>query len=130
MKKEKLELIEEKRLINLFNIMDDKFENLEKMSVDIDFINTEEFARMLFKIFDKARVDCREKKLKYYANMLIKYSTIEFSKDFYKEDIIEKIGEYPEEHILALNTVYNKHGENNDEKNWILKNKIICVKTK
>lgn len=106
LKKEKLGLAEGNRLNKLLNIMNNKMIELEDNKIDYNFIKTEEFARIAFTTFDKARIDYREEKLKYYANLLVNYSTIKFSNDFYKEGIIEKIGMYSVEHILTFNSIY------------------------
>ncbi|MBM7869253.1 hypothetical protein JOC70_000722 [Clostridium pascui] len=106
--------IEEDRLNRLLEDVQDKIKKVDINKIDYDFIKKEEFARIVFDVLDKAKSDYREEKLKYYANILINYSTIEFSGDFYKEYIIDRIANYTIEHILLLEKVYEKHLELND----------------
>lgn len=116
LKKEKIELVEEKRLNNLLNMINAKMIEIEDSMIDYDFMKTEEFTRIVFDLFDKASKDYRKDKLKYYANLLINYTTLKFSKDFHKEGIIESLSKFSIDHILVLDTIYNKHIEINDEK--------------
>lgn len=106
--------IEEERLNRLLEDIEEKIKRVNMDKVDYAFIRTEEFARIVFDVLDKAKSDYREEKLKYYANMLVKYSTIEFSGAFYKEYIIDRISNYTIEHILLLQKIYEKHLELND----------------
>ena len=106
--------IEEDRLDKFSEDIQEKIKMVDRNKIDYDFIRTEEFARIVFDVLDKVRIDYREEKMKYYANMLINYSTIEFSKDFYKEYIIGRIANYSIEHILLLEKIYEKHLELND----------------
>lgn len=108
--------IEEKRLNNLINKIQDNIKTIDKSKIDYNFIRTEELGRVVFNVFEKARIDYRNQKLKYYANMLINYSTLEFSSEFYKEVFAESISKFSIEHILVLNKIYEKHSEINDQK--------------
>lgn len=107
LKEDKLMKIEEERLNKLIYVAQDNIKKIDKNKIDYNFIRTEEFARVVFNIFDKAKSDYRKEKLKYYANILINYSTIDFSKDFYKEGLIDKISKLSCEHLIVLNEFYN-----------------------
>ncbi|MCB2311624.1 hypothetical protein LGL55_10535 [Clostridium tagluense] len=116
LREDKLFKVEEKRLNSLLSALQEKVDRLDKDNIDYKFIRTEEFARIVFDSFGKVSKDYREGKIKYYANLLINYTTVTFSKDFYKEGIIESLSKLSMEHILVLDTIYNKHLEINDEK--------------
>jgi hypothetical protein len=138
---EKLRSIEHKRMINLLDNLDKKIKLMDKTKIDYDFTNSEEFTELVFKVFNNVRRDHREEKIKYYANILINYSTKEFSHDFYKEYILNRVSDYTEEHILLLDEVYKKHLEINDRDkpdfdnedlpldNLTRQNTDICVNT-
>ncbi|MCB2340887.1 hypothetical protein [Clostridium estertheticum] len=114
-RKDKHQAIEKARIDNLVVMINEQQIHIEN-KIDLNFICSEEFVRIVLNIFEKAKIDYREEKLKYYANIILNYSTIEFSKDFYKEGIIESISKLSMEHILVLDTIYIKHLEINDEK--------------
>lgn len=103
----KLEKTENERLENLYVELEQKIELLNKDKLDYNFINSEEFARIVLYVFKKARADYREGKLHYYANVLVNYSTTEFSNNFYKEWILDKIAQYTVEHIVFMKKIYN-----------------------
>lgn len=109
LKQEKMKLIEEKRLDSLLSDISNKLKSFDESKLDKKFVGTEEFARIVFNIFEKASIDYRADKLKYYSNTLVNYSTINFSGDFYKEGVIERISKYSIEHILVLSKFYDLH---------------------
>lgn len=138
---EKLKRSEQKRIINLLDNLDKKIKLMDKTKIDYDFTNSDEFTEIVFKVFNNVRREHREEKIKYYANILINYSTKEFSHDFYKEYILNRVSNYTEEHILLLDKVYKKHLEVNDNNkpdfnnedlplnNLTRQNTDICVNT-
>lgn len=102
----KLESNEKERLSVLVNELEQKIESMDKNKLDYNFINSDEFIEIIFKVYNYTKREYRHDKIKYFANILINYSTIEFSNDFYKEGIIEKISKYSIEHILVLEKIY------------------------
>jgi hypothetical protein len=101
-----LRKLEKDRLNKLLAQIQENLLVINKDKLDKDFMNTEEFARLVFYGFQKVRTDHREEKIKYYANVLAKYCTVEYSNDFHKEGIIERVSKYSVEHILVLNEAY------------------------
>lgn len=100
---------EENRLNKLISDIQYKTGKIDKNKIDYEFVNTEEFARIVFHVYDKAKSDYREEKLKYYSNLLINYTTKDFSQEFYKEGLIEKIARLSGEHFIVLNEFYKKY---------------------
>ncbi|WFD09027.1 hypothetical protein [Tepidibacter hydrothermalis] len=119
--KRMLQLIEFElnRLKRLSNIIEKKVNQINENKIDWDFIKSEEFLRIVFDTFEKAKKEYREEKLKYFANILLNYTTYQFSNDFYKEGIIERISKYSVEHIIVLEEIYKcctRKGNINDDK--------------
>lgn len=110
-KQDKLYKEEEKRLEKVIEIIQEKQLRLDIEKLDKEFVYTEEFARTIFYILEKVRGDWRNEKLEYYANVMINYSLKEFSQDFYKEGIVDKLGSYTIEHIIMLKEYYDAEKE-------------------
>lgn len=107
LRQQKLKQVEEERLNKFFQNTSNKIKYLSDNKLDKDFIESEEFIRLFLNISNKVKEDYREKKIEYYSNLLLNYTTINFSKDFYKEGIIERLSKYSIEHILVLDEAYS-----------------------
>jgi hypothetical protein len=105
----KLEYSEKKRIETLYKELDKRVNNLDKEKINFEFVNSEEFYEIVFKVFNYTRREYREDKIKYFANLLINYATYEHSRDFYKEGILESLSKYTIEHIIVMKFIFNVH---------------------
>ncbi len=108
----KLESLEKERINKFLHELEMRTSILQVSKLDKNFVNSDEFVEVFFRILSKVRREYRNEKIKYFSNILINYCGHGYSNDFYKEGIIDRISNYSVEHILVLQKAYILHTNN------------------
>lgn len=123
----KMEALETQRINYFLDKLQNQIDLLDMTKIDKDFVNSEEFVEILFKILDKAKREFREHKFEYYSNIFLNSCTTTYSNSFYKENVIETISKYSVEHIIVLGKVYEMYLSSSEKNKFTFEKNDIQI---